>query len=106
LPTAANAPACTSSNLGSPARGPPALPGDPDLPAHDPPPGRDRQCDLLEPRAEVPVGYGQTRRAYVVCAVLGFSRLSAGALIFSKSAEDILAALTRCLWRLGGLPET
>ena len=38
--------------------------------------------------------------------MLGFSRLSAGALIFSKSAEDILAGLARCLWRLGGLPET
>ena len=69
-------------------------------------PGEICQFDLLEPREEVPVGYGQTRKGYVLACVLGFSRVSAGALIFSKSAEDILAGLSRCLWRLGGLPET
>ena len=69
-------------------------------------PGEIAQFDLLEPRAEIPVGFGQTRKGYVVCAVLGFSRVSAGTLIFSKRSEDILAGLARCLWRLGGVPET
>lgn len=68
-------------------------------------PGELAQCDLWEPRREIPVGYGQTRRGYVVTCTLCYSRLAAGALIFSKEAPDILAALLRCLVRIGGLPE-
>jgi transposase len=64
------------------------------------------QFDLWQPRQEVPVGYGQTRRAWVVVAALGFSRAGAGTLIFSKEAPGILAGLWRCVSRLGGLPET
>jgi len=64
------------------------------------------QFDLWQPKREVPVGYGQTRRAWVVVAALGFSRAGAGTLIFSKEAPDILAGLWRCIGRLGGLPET
>ena len=68
-------------------------------------PGELAQCDLWEPRGEIPVGYGQTRRAYVVTCTLCWSRVGAGALIFSKEAPDILAGLLRCLVRLGGLPK-
>ena len=68
--------------------------------------GERLQFDLWQPRREVPVGHGQTRRGWVVVAALGFSRAGAGALIFSKEAPDILAALWRCIARLGGLPET
>jgi len=64
------------------------------------------QFDLWQPRTEVPVGHGQTRRAWVVVAALGFSRAGAGSLIFSRQAPDILAGLWRCITRLGGLPET
>jgi transposase len=64
------------------------------------------QFDLWQPRREVPVGHGQTRRSWVVVAALGFSRAGAGTLIFSKQAPDILAGLWRCITRLGGLPET
>jgi hypothetical protein len=64
------------------------------------------QFDLWQPRCEVPVGHGQTRRAWVVVAALGFSRAGAGSVIFSKQAPDILAGLWRCITRLGGLPET
>jgi hypothetical protein len=52
----------------------------------------------------VPVGSGQERRGYVVVATLGYSRASAGALVFSREAPDVLWGITRCLWRLGGLP--
>ena len=69
-------------------------------------PGEIAQCDLWEPRREIPVGFGQTRRGYVVTMTLGYSRLSAGTLIFSKEAPDILAGLLRCLVQLGGLPGT
>ena len=52
----------------------------------------------------MPVGYGQRRRAWVLVAALCFSRVMAGALVFSKEAHDVLWALGRCLGRLGGLP--
>ena len=38
------------------------------------------QFDLWQPGRELPVGYGQTRRGWVVVAALGFSRAGAGTL--------------------------
>jgi len=64
------------------------------------------QFDLWETAREVPVGHGQTRKAYVVVACLGYSRAGAGALIFSKQTEDLLFGIGRCLWSLGALPKT
>jgi hypothetical protein len=68
-------------------------------------PGELVQCDLWEPRELIPVGHGQQRRGYVVTAELCWSRVVAGALIFSKEAPDILWGLGRCLSRIGVLPE-
>jgi transposase len=68
-------------------------------------PGELVQCDLWEPRELVPVGHGQTRRGWVVTAELCWSRVIAGALIFSKQAPDILWGVGRCLGRIGALPE-
>jgi hypothetical protein len=68
-------------------------------------PGELVQCDLWEPREPLPVGYGQTRRAWVVTAEVCWSRVIAGAVIFSKEAPDILWGLGRCLERFGALPE-
>jgi hypothetical protein len=68
-------------------------------------PGELVQCDLWEPRELIPVGHGQQRRGYVVTAELCWSRLIAGALVFSKEAPDILSGLGRCLGRIGVLPE-
>jgi transposase len=64
------------------------------------------QFDLWEPKAEVPVGHGQTRRGYVVTAELGWSRAAAGALVFSKQIADLIWGMNRCLCQLGALPET
>jgi transposase len=69
-------------------------------------PGEICQFDLWEPSRPIPVGCGQERRGWVVVACLGYSRTGAGALIFSKSAPDILWGIAQCLWRLGGLPKT
>lgn len=69
-------------------------------------PGELAQFDLFEPRAEIPVGHGQTRRGWVVTCELGFSRAAAGALVFSKRLPDLLWGMNRCLGALGGLPET
>jgi len=68
-------------------------------------PGELAQCDLWEPREPVPVGHGQTRRGWVVTCEVCWSRVLAGALIFSKEAPDILWGLGRCLSRIGALPE-
>jgi transposase len=68
-------------------------------------PGEICQFDLWEPKAEVPVGHGQTRRGWVVVACVGYSRAGAGALIFTKQTPDLLAGIRRCLWSLGALPE-
>jgi len=68
-------------------------------------PGELVQCDLWEPREPVAVGHGQTRRGWVVTAELCWSRVVAGALVFSKEAPDILWGLGRCLERIGALSE-
>ena len=68
-------------------------------------PGELVQCDLWEPREPIAVGHGQTRRSWVVTAELCWSRVIAGALVFSKEAPDILWGLGRCLERIGALPQ-
>jgi transposase len=61
-------------------------------------PGEICQFDLWQPAREIPVGHGQTRKGYVVVACLGYSRVGAGALVFSKEVEDLLWGIARCLW--------
>jgi transposase len=67
-------------------------------------PGELAQFDLCEPRSEIPVGYGQSRRGYVVTCELPYSRAFAGALVFSKEFADIAFGMSRCLSGLGALP--
>jgi transposase len=69
-------------------------------------PGEICQFDLWEPSHPIPVGHGQERRGWVVVACLGYSRAGAGAVIFSKRGHDVLWGIERCLWALGGLPQT
>jgi len=68
-------------------------------------PGELAQCDLWEPREPIPVGYGQTRRGYVVTVELCWSRVLAGTVVFSKEPPDVLWGLRRSLERIGVLPE-
>ena len=67
-------------------------------------PGELCQFDLCEPRSLIPVGYGQTRRGFLVTCELPYSRAFAGALVFSKEFPDIAWGMRRCLERLGALP--
>src|SRR3954469_25472646 len=69
-------------------------------------PGEICQFDLWEPKDEIAVGHGQTRKGWVVIACLGYSRAGAGALIFSRQTEDLLFGIRRCLWSLGALGQT
>ena len=68
-------------------------------------PGELVQCDLWEPRELVAVGHRQQRRGWVVTCEVCWSRVIAGALVFSKEAPDILWGLARNLSRLGALAE-
>jgi transposase len=68
-------------------------------------PGELAQFDLCEPRSVIAVGWGQTRRGYVVTCELPYSRAFAGALVFSKEFCDIAYGMARCLARLGALPD-
>ncbi|MQA76504.1 MAG: IS21 family transposase [Solirubrobacterales bacterium] len=68
-------------------------------------PGELAQFDLCEPKAEIPVGWDQTRRGYLVTCKLPYSRAFAGALVFSKEFADIAWGMSRCLARLGALPK-
>jgi transposase len=68
-------------------------------------PGELAQFDLCEPRREIPVGHGQTRRGYLVTCELPYSRAFAAALVFSKEFADIGHGMARCLGRLGALPQ-
>jgi transposase len=67
-------------------------------------PGELAQFDLCVPRREIAVGWGQTRRGYVVTCELPYSRAFAGTLVFSKEFSDIAFGMNRCLARLGALP--
>jgi hypothetical protein len=67
-------------------------------------PGELAQFDLCEPRLEIAVGWGQTRRGWVVTCELPYSRAFAGALVFSKEFSDIAFGMARCLQSLGALP--
>jgi transposase len=68
-------------------------------------PGELCQFDLCQPRREIPVGHGQTRRGFIVTCELPYSRAFAGALVFSKEWADIAWGMNRCLRRLGALPQ-
>jgi hypothetical protein len=67
-------------------------------------PGEICQFDLCEPSVPIPFGHGRSRRGFVVVACLSYSGASAGALVFSKQAPDLLWGMGRCLWSLGALP--
>ena len=69
-------------------------------------PGEILQFDLVEVRSKIPVGHGESRRAWVLTAALGYSRAASGSLIFSRQINDLLWGMSRCIFRLGGLPET
>jgi transposase len=69
-------------------------------------PGEICQFDLWRPSREIPVDGAQTRVGYVVIAALGYSRVGAGALVFSREAVDILWGMARCLRFFGAVPRT
>jgi transposase len=69
--------------------------------------GEIAQCDLWFPPVELPVGFGQIRRAKqlpVLTMVCGYSRWLLAMLIPSRHAEDLFAGWWRLIERLGAVP--
>lgn len=68
-------------------------------------PGELAQIDLMELRSEVPVGYAQARKAYLLTMELPYSKKLAAELILSKRFEDIAFGINSCLRQLSRLPQ-
>ena len=74
-----------------------------DLPAHDLPAREIWQFDLWEPKREIPVGHGQTRRGYVVIACAGLlARRRGRADLLQGGAGRAVGDVALRLWRIGG----
>jgi transposase len=69
-------------------------------------PGEVAQCDLWFPPADVPLGAGQVGRPPVLVMVCGYSRLIAGRMVPTRTAEDLLTGMWALLAGWGALPRT
>lgn len=67
-------------------------------------PGELAQFDLWQPDIEIPVGFGQTEKLWVVVGVLGFSRLMAAWMIATRAAHDVLGGMLLLLAQFGAVP--
>jgi transposase len=69
-------------------------------------PGELAQFDLWEPDVEIPVGFGQTDKCWVVVGVCGFSRFTGAWMVPSRAAHDVLAGMLQVFGQFGALPRT
>lgn len=67
-------------------------------------PGELAQWDLWQPDAEIPVGFGQSQKLWVVVGVTGFSRLIGGLMVPSRAGHDVLAGMLHVLGEFGAVP--
>jgi transposase len=67
-------------------------------------PGELAQWDLWQPDVEIPVGFGQSFRGWVVNGVSGFSRSHAGWMVPTRAAHDVLGGMLRVLATFGAVP--
>jgi transposase len=67
-------------------------------------PGQLMQWDLWQPDAEIPVGFGQSIKGWVVNGVSGFSRLHGGWMVPTRAGHDVLGGMLQVLAGIGGLP--
>jgi len=69
-------------------------------------PGELAQWDLWQPDVEIPVGFGQADKLWVVSGVTGFSRLHGGWMVPSRAGHDVLGGMLHVLDQFGALPRT
>jgi transposase len=67
-------------------------------------PGELVQFDLWQPDVEIPLGFGQTDKLWVVVGVAGFSRLIAAWMVPTRAAHDVLAGMLVLLGQFGAVP--
>jgi transposase len=67
-------------------------------------PGELAQFDLWQPDVEIPLGFGQTDKLWVVVGVAGFSRLIAAWMVPSRAAHDVLGGMLVLLGQFGAVP--
>jgi transposase len=67
-------------------------------------PGELAQWDLWQPDVEIPVGFGQADKFWVVSGAVGFSRFHGGWMVPSRAAHDVLGGKLRVLQQFGAVP--
>src|SRR4051812_4529655 len=66
-------------------------------------PGELAQWDLWQPDVEIPVGFGQSFKGWVVNGVSGFYRLPAGGVVQPRAAPGVLGGMLHALAAFGAL---
>ena len=69
-------------------------------------PGELAQWDLWQPDVEIPVGFAQHDKLWVVSGTTGFSRLHGGWMVPSRAGHDVLGGMLRVLDQFGAVPRT
>ncbi|MGH9031570.1 MAG: IS21 family transposase [Acidimicrobiia bacterium] len=69
-------------------------------------PGELAQFDLWQPDVEIPLGFGQADKCWVVVGVCGFSRFTGAWMVPSRAGHDVLAGMLQVLSQFGALPRT
>jgi transposase len=67
-------------------------------------PGELAQFDLWQPNVEIPVGFGQTAKLWVVVGVSGFSRVIGAHMVPTRAAHDVLAGMLNVINQFGAVP--
>ena len=67
-------------------------------------PGELAQFDLWQPDVEIPVGFGQADKLWVVVGVAGFSRLIGAWMVPSRAAHDVLGGMLQVFGQIGAVP--
>ena len=67
-------------------------------------PGELAQWDLWQPDIEIPLGFGQTDKLWVVTSVAGFSRAIGGWMVPTRAAHDVLGGMWQVLGQFGAVP--
>jgi hypothetical protein len=67
-------------------------------------PGELAQWDLWQPDVEIPLGFGQADKLWVVTGVAGFSRVIGGWMVPTRAAHDVLGGMSHVLGQFGAVP--
>jgi hypothetical protein len=67
-------------------------------------PGELAQWDLWQPDVQIPAGFGQRDKFWVVSGVSGFSRLHGGWMVPTRAAHDVLGGMLHVLDQFGAVP--